>query len=297
VATFVPNVAREWCILSPVSCLLSPAPDRTGDILCLISMAFRFCSATDVGRRRSVNQDSLLADPTLQLFVIADGMGGHEGGEVASRLIVDGMHRFVADTGFDAEKTWPFEFDLQLSYPANRLKAAVLIANRQLSEQVTNGGAASGMGATLAAALLDGDRAVVTNVGDCRAYVFRGGVLRQLTRDHSWVAEQVASGFISPETARAHPWRHMVTRAIQGDPDLAVDMIELDIGVGDRVLLCSDGLHVVLTDEDIAQILRAAPEAADVTCQTLIRAANDRGGPDNVSAIVIDCVADDPSAM
>src|SRR5262245_3263333 len=114
-------------------------------------MSVRFCAATDIGRRRSVNQDSLLADGGLQLFVVADGMGGHEGGDVASRLIVDTIRQFVVDTSVDYDKTWPVEFDLQLSYPANRLKAAILLANGRLSEQVASGSASRGMGATLAA--------------------------------------------------------------------------------------------------------------------------------------------------
>ncbi len=246
-----------------------------------------------MGRRRSANQDTLLADPSLELFAIADGMGGHASGDVASRLIIDTLHQFVVDTQIDHEKTWPFQFDLSLSYPANRLKTAILVANRRLSEHVAGSGASRGMGATLAAALLGPDRVVVANVGDCRAYLLRDGVLRQVTRDHSWVADQVASGFISAEIARAHPWRNMVTRAIQGDPDLMVDTIEVETGPKARLLLCSDGLHVVLTDEQIADILSDSAADAKGACENLIQAANDRGGPDNVTAIVIDSFSED----
>ena len=251
-------------------------------------MPFRFCAATDVGRRRSVNQDSLLADPGLQLYVVADGMGGHAGGDVASRLIVDTIRQFVVDTAVDDAKTWPVEFDLQLSYPANRLKAAILLANGRLSEHVASGAAARGMGATLAAVLLGPRRAVVAHIGDCRAYILRDGVLHQITRDHSWVAEQIAAGALTPETARSHPWRHMVTRAVQGEPGLQVDTTELDIEASGRLLLCSDGLHAVLTDAQIGEILSAASDTVEGACHTLIAAANAGGGPDNVSAIVID---------
>jgi PPM family protein phosphatase len=251
-------------------------------------MTVRFCAATDIGRRRSVNQDSLLADEGLQLFVVADGMGGHQDGDVASRLIVDTIRQFVVETAVDGEKTWPVEFDLQLSYPANRLKAAILVANGRLSQHVASGGAARGMGATLAAALLGPRRAVVANIGDCRAYILRDGVLQQITRDHSWVAEQIAAGALTPETARNHPWRHMVTRAVQGEPGLVVEPIEVDIGSSGRLLLCSDGVHAVLTDEEIAGILSAAPDTVEQACHTLIEKANEGGGPDNVSAILID---------
>jgi protein phosphatase len=255
-------------------------------------MAVRFCSATDMGRQRRVNQDALLADPDVQLFAIADGMGGHAGGDVASRLIIESLHRFVVDTQFDHEKTWPFDVDPQLSYPANRLKTAIRVANRRISEHLVSAGMSRGMGATLAAVLLGPDRAVVANVGDCRAYMLEDGVLRQVTRDHSWVAEQVESGFITADVARAHPWRHMVTRAIQGDSDLLVDTTEVEIQPGTRLLLCSDGIHVVLSDDEIAVILSGFAEEGLRACHDLISAANDRGGPDNVTAIVIEVVAD-----
>ena len=260
-------------------------------------MAVRYCSATDVGRKRSANQDALLADSALKLFVVADGMGGHEGGDIASRLIVDGLRDFVKDTEDDDEKTWPFGFNLELSYAANRLQAAILVANRRLSDHLATAALPRGMGATLAAVMLGEDRGVVANVGDCRAYLLSGGVMRQLTRDHSWVADQVESGFLTADTARAHPWRHMVTRAIQGDPDLIVDTIEIDIGTGGRLLLCSDGLTVVLTDDHISEILRSAGDDVDGVCRTLIDAANARGAPDNVSVIVVDWLPAETPAM
>jgi protein phosphatase len=201
------------------------------------------------------------------------------------------MRQFVGETEVDAEKTWPFEFDLELSYQANRLKAAVLVANKRLSERLASSGSSRRMGATLAAALMGPDRAVVTNVGDCRVYLLRDGALRQLTQDHSWVAEQVASGFLSEQTARMHPWRHMVTRAIQGDPQMPVDTLEIDLAPGDRLLLCSDGLHVVVTDDHMRDLLLAGGPLDEV-CRALIAAGNAGGGPDNLSVIVIEFPGD-----
>jgi PPM family protein phosphatase len=253
-------------------------------------MPLRACSATDVGRKRTVNQDALLADPSLELFVIADGMGGHEQGDVASRIVVDSIRQFVFETALDNDKTWPIEMDPQLSYTANRLKAAVLLANRRLAEHIA-AGAPRGMGATVTAVLFGPGRPVVANVGDCRTYFMDERGLRQVTRDHSWVAEQVESGFITPETARAHPWRHMVTRAVQGEPELLVDIVDLDLAQNGRLLLCSDGLHVAVSDERIAAILETPSDRPDTVCQALIRAANDGGAPDNVSVILIDCRA------
>jgi len=244
-----------------------------------------------MGRRRTVNQDLWLADPELQLFVIADGMGGHAAGDVASRIIVDGLRQFVADTQLDDDKTWPFDFDTSLSYPANRLKTAIRVANRRISEHVATSESSRGMGATLAATLVGPDRAVVANVGDCRVYVLQDSVLRQVTRDHSWVADQVAAGFLTADVAREHPWRHLVTRAIQGDSDLEVDTIEIELPPGARLLLCSDGLHVVVSDDQIGRILTDSTDVR-VACQALVQAANDHGGPDNVTTILIDAAPD-----
>ena len=256
-------------------------------------MALRFCSETSAGQRRTVNQDALLADGGLQLFVVVDGMGGHKDGEVASRLIVDSMRRFFEETGADKNKTWPFAADPRFDYPTNSLRTAILLANRNISE--LSGGAARGsMGATLVAALIGPDRAVLANVGDCRAYLVEDTGLRQLTRDHSWVADQVEAGFISRETARGHPWRNMVTRAVQGDAELEVDTIEIALDAPTRLLLCSDGLHIVLADEEIARILRESRDSVDGVCEILVRTANDRGAPDNVSVIIIDWTPDQP---
>ena len=251
-------------------------------------MALRFCSGTDAGRKRSNNQDALLADPSLQLFVVADGMGGHRDGDVASRIIVEGIKQFFDDTAADADKTWPLGFDVNLSYAANRLKTAILIANLRIAAHLAAEGLQRGMGATLAAVQIGEERAVVANVGDCRAYLLDGTALRQITHDHSWVAEQVESGFISPESARAHPWRHMVTRAVQGDGDLQVDVLEIALPATGRLLLCSDGLHGLVNDEELAAALAKSRDKLDGLCSSLIQTANDRGAPDNVSVLVVD---------
>jgi protein phosphatase len=249
-------------------------------------MPLRFCSSTDPGRQRSTNQDALLVDPSLRLFVVADGMGGHRYGDIASRLIVDGIRQFFEDRSIDDDKTWPFGYDVQRSYPANRLKTAILVANAAISAHLSGNESARGMGATLAAVQIEDSRAVFANVGDCRAYLL-DGTLKQITHDHSWVAEQVQAGFISAETAKAHPWRHMVTRAIQGDPDLHVDLIEMDLPSSGQILLCSDGLYGGVSDDDIAASLTATKNLTGV-CSSLIGMANDRGAPDNVSVIVIE---------
>lgn len=259
-------------------------------------MPLRIASATDVGRRRRANQDRVLIDEQLQLLVVADGMGGHAAGEVAAAVAADGIREFVAATALDPDKTWPVDFDDGLSFQANRLRAAVLVANRRISERTAENEHLRGMGATMAATLVGEDRLVVSNVGDCRAYLLRAGALTRLTHDHSWVAEQVAQGFISEQAARVHPWRHMVTRALQGDAALLVDVAEHALQPGDRLLLCSDGLHGGVPDETIAAILIARANSEDA-CTALVEAANAGGGPDNISVIVVDLVPPDDALV
>ena len=251
-------------------------------------MGLRFCAGTDAGRKRATNQDSLLADDALRLYAVADGMGGHADGGLASRLVVDSIRTFFVETSLDDSKTWPFGFDLALSYSANRLKAAVLTANLKIADHIDGHKDARGMGATLAAVCFGDERAVIANVGDCRAYLAEGAVMKQLTRDHSWVAEQVQSGFLSEDTARTHPWRHMVTRAVQGNTDLDVDVLEIDLPRHGRLLLCSDGLHGVLPEDDLKKLLVDGSGGVEGICGALIEAANQHGAPDNVSAIVLD---------
>jgi protein phosphatase len=259
-------------------------------------MPLRIACATDVGRRRSANQDRLLVDEQLRLLIVADGMGGHAAGEVAAAVAADSIREFVAVTAADPDRTWPVEFDEDLSFQANQLRAAVLVANRRISERTSENEHLRGMGATLAAGLVGEDRIVVSNVGDCRAYLLRDGRLSRLTHDHSWVAEQVAQGFLSEQAARVHPWRHMVTRALQGDEALLVDVAEHPLRPNDRLLLCSDGLHGPVPDEAIAAILRSHTDSAGA-CAALVEAANAGGGPDNISVIVADLVAaEDPAA-
>lgn len=250
-------------------------------------MRLAFAAATDPGIVRRVNEDRYVADPELGLFVVVDGMGGHGSGDVASATIVDTLTAFIRRTSVDADGTWPFGLDPQLSPLANRLQAAIRSANLQLAARVHHDGSMNGSGATLAAALFGGGRLVVSNVGDCRVYLLRGGTLTQITRDHSLVAEQVALGLIDPDEARRHPLRHVVTRAVCGDLSMIVDLWELPIGVADRVLLCSDGIHGVLSDAELADCA-AESRPLQAICAGLVEAANARGGPDNATAVIVE---------
>jgi protein phosphatase len=242
---------------------------------------------SDPGLRRASNEDSYRSRPDIGLFVVADGMGGHVAGEVASRLAVEAIESFIEETaGADKNRTWPFPFDPSLSLEANRLKAAFRIANRRIAATIADAQDLRGMATTASAILLAPQGACVAHVGDSRVYVLRPDGLCQLTADHSWVEEQVRAGTLSATAARQHPWRNVVTRALSGGEDPEVDVTQIDPAAGDRYLLCSDGLFSVVTDERIAEILGAAG-ALDQCCARLIDAANAGGGPDNITALIL----------
>jgi len=251
----------------------------------------RFGAATDAGLVRSRNEDRYIADAELGLFAVVDGMGGHTGGELASATVAEAMTAFIRDTAGDSsDRTWPSGLDPRLSLLANRLQIAIRSANRTLANRAKTNAALDGSGATLAAALIDKNELVVSNVGDCRVYLLRNGELIQITRDHSVVAEQLALGLIDSETARTHPLRHVVTRAVSGQAAMPVDIVELQMQPGDRLVLCSDGIHGVLSDEEIIAIVGSTDRNPDEACRATIDAANARGGPDNATTVVVEAV-------
>jgi PPM family protein phosphatase len=255
-------------------------------------MQLKFGAATDPGRVRARNEDRYVADGDLRFFAVVDGMGGHAGGEQASATIAEALAAFIRETAGDSDKT-PVGLDARLSALANRLQVAIRSANRTLATRAQADAALEGGGATLAAALFGGDRLAVSNVGDCRAYLLRDGRLSQITRDHSVVAEQVAKGLINSEAARTHPLRHVVTRAVSGQPGMAVDIFEMEVKAGDRLVLCSDGIHGVLTDDEIATLVSSSGTALSEVCRAVIDEANARGGPDNATTVVIETVEGD----
>ena len=250
-------------------------------------MPLQWAAASDPGLRRSSNEDSVCARPDLSLWIVADGMGGHVAGEVASREAVQAIEAFIAETAHaDADYTWPFAFEPSLSMTANRLKGGIRVANRRLSALMREDSALKGMATTASALVVDGSRGILAHVGDSRAYLCRDGQLRRLTQDHSWVEEQVRAGIMSASTARAHPWRNVVTRALAGGDDPDVDIVEVPLEAGDRLLLCSDGLMAAVTDERIGEIV-AGDATPDEVCRVLVAAANQGGGPDNITVIVV----------
>jgi PPM family protein phosphatase len=264
---------------------------------------------SDTGLRRPANEDSLVARPGLGLFAVCDGMGGHAAGEVASRVAAETIEAFVQHTdGVDASFTWPYGFRPDLGLDGNRLVSAFLLANREIFQRVADDQELRGMATTAVCLLLarppwpsqaDGGEAgseptwsgsaMVAHVGDSRAYLWREGVLEQITRDHSWVEEQIASGALSEVEARSHPWRNLVTRALAGAEPPDVEITPVALERGDRVLICSDGLTTPLTDAAIQDAMNKVPKGQTETlCRALVDAANAAGGPDNISVIVLE---------
>ena len=243
---------------------------------------------SDPGLRRTSNEDSFSNRPDVGLFVVADGMGGHVAGEVASRVAVEAISAFIEETaGADKNRTWPFPFEPTLSLEANRLKAAFRLANRRIAAAIADSHDLRGMATTASALLVGRTQACVAHVGDSRVYVFREGALHQITHDHSWVEEQVRAGTMTPSAARQHPWRNVVTRALSGGDDPEVDVVEVVPAAGERYLLCSDGLFSVVENRVIAEILGDATLSLEQVCERLIEAANAAGGPDNITTLVL----------
>lgn len=256
-------------------------------------MQLKFGADTDPGRVRERNEDRYVADADLGFFAVIDGMGGHAGGELASATIAEAASDFIRETAGDSDRTWPMGLDPRLSELANRLQVAVHSANKTLAARVRKDAALEGSGATLAGLLVGDDKLAVSNVGDCRAYLLREGHLSQMTRDHSVVAEQLEQGLIDKEAARTHPLRHVVTRAVSGQADMAVDIHELEISEGDRIVLCSDGVHGMLTDAEIAALVSAPGQSLDEICRAVLDETNSRGGPDNATAVVVELAPND----
>jgi protein phosphatase len=243
---------------------------------------------SDPGLKRTSNEDSYSTRPDVGLFVVADGMGGHVAGEVASRVAVEAIEAFIQETaGADKNRTWPFPFDPTISLEANRLRAAFRLANRKIASAIADSQDLRGMATTASAVLLGATSASVAHVGDSRVYVLRGGKLEQITHDHSWVEEQVRAGTLTPSAARQHPWRNVVTRALSGGEDPEVDVTEVVPRPGERYLLCSDGLFTVVPDGRIAELLGDPKVPLDTIARSLVESANDGGGPDNITALIL----------
>jgi len=238
----------------------------------------RSAAATDPGRRRRHNEDAYVCEPPL--FAVADGIGGAQAGELASRLAATALRETGAD-GAD---------------PRRHVDALIQEANRRVYERQTSDASASGMGTTITVALVQDDVVWIGHVGDSRAYLIRDGELEQLTEDHSLVAELVRTGKLSPEEAETHPQRSVVTRALGTDPNVDVDTFEVEARPGDLFMLCSDGLTTMVDDGTILSEIDSNRGDLQSTAKALVRAANRGGGEDNITVVFFEVESGDHGA-
>lgn len=244
---------------------------------------------TDVGKQRQHNEDTFLVADDAKLFLVADGMGGHAAGEIASRIAVDSISEFIVHTKED-DGTWPHAYDEHYTRTTNRLMAALRMANTRVLEAMRKDARLRGMGTTVVAAMADNGKISVAHVGDSRAYLVRDGKISRLTNDHSWVFEQVQAGMLTEAEAEKHPLRNVITRALGGALSVTPDASEIESRPGDVYLLCSDGLTGMVPEEEILRVVSANADDLEQACRELINLANERGGLDNVTAILVKTV-------
>lgn len=241
-------------------------------------------SRTDVGPRK-MNEDHFGSWPELGLYVVADGMGGHNAGEVASHLAVETIHGFIEESARTADITWPFGLEVKNSIDVNRLITAVRLANRKIYSEGASAPELSGMGTTVVAALVAGDKVALVSVGDSRIYRLRDGSLEQLTSDDTWLAS-VLGAKEAEDADPGHPLRHVLTSVVGTKDDLKPESREERLQRGDRLLLCTDGIHGRLDSAALTSVLKSAASASDGAAR-LVDEAITRGTTDNATALVI----------
>lgn len=240
---------------------------------------------TDTGKARKNNEDSYLVDDGMGLYAVADGIGGHEGGEVASRMAIEGLSQIVRERCSGADDTPAHGLSAKGDTAGAALSHAFMLVNGKIRQAAAENPALLRMGTTLTAFWFREKTAHLAHVGDSRAYRLRAGVLAQVTDDHTVIADQVRAGLLTHKQAQKSPYRHVITRAMGIDPDLVVDNQALEARPDDTFLLCTDGLTEMVDDETIRRILEdASPQEA---AERLVREANDRGGVDNITVVVL----------
>lgn len=246
-------------------------------------------ACTNSGPVRKTNEDGFFAEPALGFYAVADGMGGHNAGEVASRLALDAMAGFIRRSHEDTDFSWPCGIDPALSYQANRLQTAINLANRRVFRSAEGHEDFTGMGSTVVSLLFDARSVVIGHVGDSRAYRIRGGAVEILTADDTWAAAMLASDpTMDPARLATHPMRHVLTNVLGTREQAEVHISEHPALSGDVFVLCSDGLHGVLQPDDIVRTLGAVPvDGLQRAAEALVAEAIAGGTRDNVTAVVV----------
>ncbi|MBD2186999.1 Stp1/IreP family PP2C-type Ser/Thr phosphatase [Pseudanabaena mucicola] len=233
-----------------------------------------FAGATDTGCVRSANQDSYYIDPNGRFFVVADGMGGHAGGEIASKIAVDAIRACL-------EALWEIEEDTQ-----TLMQEAIFKANQEIIRDQSANPVRSDMGTTIVVLVFRNEQPWFCHIGDSRLYRLRGAKLEQISDDHTWIARAIQTGVVNPEDAKTHPWRHMLLQCLGREDVKSITAQELEWQPGDRFLICSDGLTEELSDDRITHHLKSIRNCQQAA-QALIESAKLRGGRDNITVVIV----------
>jgi len=249
------------------------------------NMRVRFSGETNIGLKRAHNEDSFFLPEEAKLAIVADGMGGHASGEVASKMAVDTVAEHFRNTAEDAELTWPYKLDGPDKYDANRLTTGIKLANLRIYDKAQKDENCHGMGTTIVATLFLDDKVLIGHVGDSRVYRFRDGQLMQLTEDHSLLNDYIRMKRLAAEDVGKFPHKNVIVRALGMKESVQVDLLSDQTRVNDTYLLCSDGLSGMVDDPGLAYVLQEEQDL-DTACERLIHAANRNGGQDNITCVL-----------
>lgn len=251
------------------------------------ALKIRYAGSTHVGMRRAHNEDNFFLLAEENLYVVADGMGGHASGEVASQIAVETLANFYIDTARDREITWPYREDRALVYDENRLITGIKLANRRIYETAQGDGRYRGMGTTIVSLSAGPTGVFFGHVGDSRGYRIRGEAIEQITEDHSLLNDYLKVHKLSAEDIQHFPHKNVIVRALGMKDAVTVDVSRLQVQPGDLYLLCSDGLSGMLTDEQILTCCRKNNGDLEAACRELIAQANEHGGQDNITVVLV----------
>jgi protein phosphatase len=245
----------------------------------------RFAGETNIGLKRQHNEDNYVVPEDQRLAIVADGMGGHASGEVASKLAVETVAEHFRATAEDAEMTWPYKLDHSDRYEANRLVNGIKLANLKIYDRAQKDEHCHGMGTTVVASMFLDDKVLIGHVGDSRVYRFREGQLVQLTEDHSLLNDYIKMKKLGPDEAHKFPHKNVIVRALGMKESVQVDLLADSHRLGDVYLLCSDGLSGMVDDAELADILANEPDL-DAACDRMVQTANRNGGIDNITCVL-----------
>ncbi len=251
-------------------------------------MKIRYAGSTHVGMKRSHNEDNFFLLAEENLYIVADGMGGHASGEVASQIAVETLANFFIDTSRDKEITWPFKEDRSLTYDENRLVTGVKLANRRVFETAQSDPRYRGMGTTIVALVCGSTGAYMCHVGDSRGYLVHNGAIKQLTEDHSLLNDYLKVHKLTDEEIEHFPHKNVIVRALGMKETVVVDIFRLEPKPGEVYILCSDGLSGMVPDPALLETVQEGGRDLEKTCQALIARANANGGIDNITVVLVE---------